>query len=118
MSTMKILIDLMPALSPILTALIVFYFQRQYINYENKRDLQYKIDQEDRDKRAEARKRESIITLNMIRAVGKMAHATTIALKKNNITSEEIDVAIKDYDLVNASLSEFLQSQATEHYIV
>lgn len=118
MSTMKILIDLIPALSPILTALIVFYFQRQYINYENKRDLQYRIDQEDMDKRAEARKRESIITLNMIRAVGKMAHATTIALKKNNITSEEIDVAIKDYDLVNASLSEFLQSQATEHYIV
>ena len=114
----KLFIELIPLLSPIFTALIVFFFQRQYINYENLRDKKYKEDQEIRDKKAEARKKESIITLNMIRAVGKMSHATTMALKKQDISSYEIDAAIKDYEIVNQALSEFLQLQAADHYIV
>ena len=115
---LKAIIELTPLLSPILTALIVFFFQRQYISYEERRDAQYKKDQEERDKKAEARKKESIITLNMIRAVGKMSHATTMALRKQNISSDEIDAAIKDYEMVNQALSEFLQLQAADHYIV
>src|SRR5690554_3004075 len=112
-------------LSPIGSALIIWYIQRQYLKREKIKDEQIAEERKrqerkaaERDKeskeRAEARKQESLITMRMIKAVGKLSYANSIAIKEGKVNGV-MEEALMYYRETSSELSEFLQEQAVEH---
>jgi hypothetical protein len=86
---------IMAFLSPIVSALIIWYIQRQYLRREKIRDEQIAEERKRQEKReadkeqelrarADSRKQESLITMRMIKAIGKLSYANSIAIKEGN----------------------------------
>lgn len=84
--------EIIAFLSPIVSTLIIWYIQHRHMEYDKKRDellLAEKRRQEEREKekeaesnaRAEARKQENLLTMRMIKAIGKLSYANSIDRK-------------------------------------
>jgi len=118
---------IMAFLSPIVSALIIWYIQRQYLRREKIRDEQIAEERKRQEKReadkerelsakTDSRKQESLITMRMIKAIGKLSYANSVAIKegKANGVMEE---ALAYYRDASNEMTEFLQEQAVEHYV-
>ncbi|MEA4816701.1 MAG: hypothetical protein VB120_07585 [Lachnospiraceae bacterium] len=74
--------------------------------------------QKERDKKldshAEARKRESLLALELQMATAKMAFATAIAIKRG-VANGEVEQGILSYNLAKRKYLDFLNEQATNH---
>lgn len=117
---------IMAFLSPIVSALIIWYIQRQYLRREKIRDEQIVEERKRQEKReadkeqelrarADSRKQESLITMRMIKAIGKLSYANSIAIKEGKVNGV-MDEALMYYRETSSELSEFLQEQAVEYY--
>lgn len=118
--------DILAIISPVMSALIIWYIQRSQIRRDKERDAQIIREAERRrnhelalakeaGERAEARKKETLLTMRMIKAVGKLAYANAVAIKEGKVNGV-MDEAMSYYKATSDDLSYFLQEQATEHY--
>ena len=118
--------EILAFLSPIASALIIWYVQYHNIKRDKRWDLEREEERKrqerkdaERDKeskeRAEARKQESLITLRMMKAVGKLSYANSIAIKEGKVNGV-MEEALMYYRDASSELSEFLQEQAVEYY--
>lgn len=117
---------IMAFLSPIVSALIIWYIQRQYLKREKVRDEQIQEEKHRQEKRehekeqelkarADSRKQESLLTMRMIKAIGKLSYANSIAIKEGKVNGV-MEEALMYYRETSSELSEFLQEQAVEYY--
>lgn len=113
-------------LSPIASALIIWYIQRQYLHREKIRDEQIQEERRRQEKkeeekerelkaRVQSRKHESLLIMRMIKAIGKLSYANSIAIKEGKVNGVMED-ALMYYREMSTELSEFLQEQAVEYY--
>jgi len=119
--------EILAFLSPIVSALIIWYIQHRHMEHDKKRDelvLAEKKRQEQKEKekekeaekRAEARKQENLLTMRMIKAVGKLSYANSVAIKEGKV-NDVMEEAIVYYRNASDEMTEFLQEQAVEHYV-
>lgn len=119
--------EIIAFLSPIISALIIWYIQHKHMEHDKKRDeviLEEKRRQEQREKekekesniRAHARKQENLLTMRMIKAVGKLSYANSVAIKDGKVNGVMEDALIYYRD-ASDEMTEFLQEQAIEHYV-
>ena len=113
-------------LSPIASALIIWYIQRQYLRREKIRDEQIqegsrrqekKEEEKERELKArvDSRKQESLIMMRMIKAIGKLSYANSIAIKEGKVNGI-MEEALMYYRETSSELSEFLHEQAVKYY--
>ena len=118
--------EILTFLFPIASALIIWYVQYYNIKRDKRCDLEREEERKrqerkdaERDKeikeRAEARKQESLITMRMIKAVGKLSYANSTAIKEGKVNGG-MEEALRYYRETSSELSEFLQEQAVEYY--
>lgn len=89
------------AITSIGVAIFLFYFYRQ----QNKRDCEA-------EKKALARAKEGYLIMLSVDAIGSLAYATAIAVKKGEINGE-MDPAISKYQKVSEELEVFIKEQAS-----
>lgn len=117
---------IMAFLSPIVSALIIWYIQRQYLKREKIRDEQIAEERKRQEKRehekeqelkvrTDSRKQESLLTMRMMKAIGKLSYANSIAIKEGKVNGV-MEEALMYYRETSSELSEFLQEQAVEYY--
>ena len=68
------------------------------------------------DRRAEARKKESLLSLELQMATAKMAFATAVAIKRG-VANGEVEEGIVSFNEAKGKYYSFLNEQATEHLI-
>lgn len=68
----------------------------------------------EQDARAEARKRESMLHLNLQMATAKLSYATAMALKRGKANGE-VEEGVEAYENAKREYYNFLNQQATEH---
>ncbi len=113
-------------ISPIASALIIWYIQYRHIQIDKKRDEERKkerirqeqleaIKEKENLKRAEARKQENLLTMRMIKAVGKLSYANSIAIQEGKVNGV-MNEAIMYYRDASDEMTEFLQETAVEHW--
>ena len=118
---------IMAFLSPIASALIIWYIQRQYLRREKIRDEQIAEERKRQEKReadkereltarAEARKQENLLTMRMIKAIGKLSYANSVAIKEGKVNGV-MEEALVYYRDASDEMTKFLQEQAVEHYM-
>lgn len=66
------------------------------------------------DERAEARKKESLLALDMQMATAKLAYATAMALKRGHANGE-VEEGISSYQTAREKYLHFLNEQAADH---
>lgn len=119
--------EILAFLSPIVSALIIWYIQHRHMEHDKKRDellLAEKRRQEEREKekeaesnaRAEARKQENLLTMRMIKAIGKLSYANSVAIKEGKVNGV-MEEALVYYRAASDEMTEFLQEQAVERYV-
>lgn len=119
--------EILAFLSPIASALIIWYVQYHNIKRDKRRDLEREEERKrqerkdaERDKeskeRAEARKQESLITMRMIKAVGKLSYANSIAIKEGKVNGV-MEEALMYYRDASNEMTEFLQEKATDYFV-
>lgn len=91
----------------VMPSLIVSVFMACFNRRQKKRD-------EELDKRAAARKRESLLALDLQMATAKMAFATAVAIKRGK-TNGEVEEGIEAYEDARKKYLSFLNEQATDH---
>jgi hypothetical protein len=101
--------NLLNLATPVLSALFIWYIQYRYTKKDDKK-------QEEINKRAEARKQENLLTMRMIKAVGKLSFANAIALKDGKVNGV-MEEALKYYGEASDKMTEFLQDQAVDNFI-
>lgn len=94
------LVGLIPT---ILTGSILYYWQRK----QRRRDAAV-------DKRAEARKCESLLLLDMQMATAKLSYACAMALKRGTANGE-VEDGVAAYEEAKTRYTKFLNQQAVEH---
>ena len=87
----------------VITSLMVFYWQRA----QKRRDTET-------EKRAEARKREGLLSLELQMATAKLAYAVAMAVKRGT-PNGEVEDGIEAYDEARSKYLAFLNEQAEEH---
>jgi hypothetical protein len=118
---------IMAFLSPIVSALIIWYIQRQYLRREKIRDEQIAEERKRQEKReadkeqelrarADSRKQESLITMRMIKAIGKLSYANSIAIKEGKVNGV-MEEALMYYRETSNEMTEFLQEKATDYFM-
>jgi len=118
---------IMAFLSPIVSALIIWYIQYYNLKRDKRRDLEREEERKrqerkdaERDKeskeRAEARKQESLITMRMIKAIGKLSYANSVAIKEGKVNGV-MEEALMYYRETSNELTEFLQEKATDYFV-
>lgn len=114
-------------LSPIVSALIIWYVQYHNIKRDKQRDLEreeekrkQELKEKERDneskERAEARKQENLLTMRMIKAVGKLSYANSIAIKEGRVNGV-MEEALVYYRDASNEMTKFLQETATEYFV-
>ena len=113
--------------SPIVSALFIWCIQHRHVERDRKRDeaiADEKRKQEEKEKerekeqkcRAEARKHENLLTMRMMKAVGKLSYANSVAIKEGKVNGVMED-ALTYYREASDEMTEVLQEQAVEHYV-
>lgn len=121
------LTEILAFLSPIASALIIWYVQYHNIKRDKQRDLEREEEKKrqerkdrERDKetkeRAEARKQENLLTMRMIKAVGKLSYANSVAIKEGKVNGVMEEALIYYRDASN-EMTEFLQEKATDYFV-
>ena len=105
MATAKFIIAFV---SPIVSALFIWYVQHSHVARERKRE-------KEQESRAEARKQESLLTMRMMKAIGKLSYANSVAIKEGKVNGV-MEEALVYYRDASNELTEFLQAQAVEYY--
>lgn len=95
-----ILIGMIPTA---LTGTILYYWQRKQRRHDEKMD-----------KRAEARRCESLLLLNMQMATAKLAYASAMALKRGT-PNGEVEEGVEAFEEAKKRYTSFLNEQAKEH---
>jgi mannitol-specific phosphotransferase system IIBC component len=120
-------LEIIAFLSPIVSALIIWYIQHRHMEHDKKRDelqLVEKRRQEEKEKekeaesnaRAEARKQENLLTMRMIKAIGKLSYANSVAIKEGKVNGV-MEEALVYYRDASDEMTKFLQEQAVGHYV-
>lgn len=118
--------DILAIISPVMSALVIWYIQRSQIRRDKERDAQALKESErlrahelklakEAYEMAQCRKQEMLLSLRMIKAVGKLSYANATALKEGRVNGTMED-ALAYYRAASEDLTNFLQEQATEHY--
>lgn len=94
---------LLGLLPTIITGIATFYLQRA----QKRRD-------EHLEKRANARKRESLLSLELTMASAKLSYACAMALQVGHVTGE-VEEAKDAYEKAKSAYYHFMNEQATEH---
>lgn len=119
--------EILAFISPIASALIIWYVQYHNIKRDKQRDLEreqeikrQEIKDAERDKeakeRAEARKQENLLTMRMIKAVGKLSYANSVAIKEGKVNGI-MEEALMYYRDASNEMTEFLQEKATDYFV-
>lgn len=87
----------------IIVSMILFYIQR----VQKRRDEKIK-------EQNEARKKESLLALELNMANAHLSHAVAIAVKRGSANGE-IEQAIKSYENAKKTYFDFINKQANEH---
>ena len=74
----------------------------------------WKKREEETDARAVARKKESLLSLELQMATAKMSYAVAIAMKRGHANGE-VEDAVEAYEQAKAKYLNFLNEQATDH---
>ena len=117
---------IMTFLSPIVSALVIWYIQRQYLRREKIRDAQIAEERKRQEKReadkarelkarADTRKQESLLTMRMMKAVGQLSYANSVAIREGKVNGV-MQEALVYYRETSSEFSKFLQEQAVEYY--
>lgn len=77
-------------------------------------NTRWKKREKELDERAEARKKESLLSLELLMAVGKMSSATAIAVKRGHANGE-VEEAMEAFSQAKGKYLNFLNEQATDH---
>ncbi|WP_409969634.1 hypothetical protein RFF05_06910 [Bengtsoniella intestinalis] len=94
-------------IATVLPSLIVALFMAAFTRRQAARDKAT-------DERAEARKKESLLALEMQMATAKMSYATAVALKRG-YANGEVEEGVAAYDEARKKYFHFLNEQATDH---
>lgn len=89
----------------IITGMGIFYWQRG----QKRRDAVT-------DERASARKRESLLALELQMATAKLSYAVAVAVKRGT-PNGEVEEGVKAYEDARKKYLSFLNEQATEHLL-
>lgn len=90
-------------LPSIIAGIVAFYVQRG----QKRRDAHF-------EERSKARKRESLLSLELTMASAKLSYACAMALKRG-CANGEVEDAVKDYDKAKHAYYEFMNDQAKEY---
>lgn len=90
-------------LPSIITGIATFYLQRA----QKKRDKHL-------EKRANARKQESLLSLGLMMASAKLSYACAVALQVGHVTNE-VQEAKEAYEKAESAYYRFMKEQTTEH---
>lgn len=113
-------------ITPIFSALVIWYIEHHHIESDKRQEELRNEERKRQDEKARqaelrvieraiARKTESLLTMQMIQAIGKLSYANAIALKEGRINGVMED-ALQYYSKKNNEMTKFLQEQAVEHY--
>ena len=95
--------DILDVLPTIAVGLLMFYWQRK----QTRRDAQM-------NDRAAARKRESLLSLQMMMAGNKLSYAVAMAVRRGK-PNGEVEEAITAYKEARTAYTTFLNEQAADH---
>ena len=110
-----ILSYVMAIVSPITSAIIVFFVQRKYNNLDKLREKEYEDKNKDMEKTYAAQRRENILVLSTLNSIGKLAYANSIAIKEQKVNGV-MDDALATYEKNRRDLSDFLREQAVSTF--
>lgn len=113
-------------ISPIFSALFIWYVQFQCTRRDRKIEEERKLErlkleniekqrEKENKEHIQARKKENLLTMHMIKAIGKLSYANSIAIKEGKINGVMED-AIKYYNQTNMEMTEFMQESAVSNW--
>jgi len=94
----------------IIPSLIVGIFLYFFSREQNKRDVAA-------DSRVKARKKESLLSLELQMATAKLSYATAMALKRG-YANGEVEEGIESYEEAKKKYFDFLNEQAVDHVCI
>ena len=113
---MELVKDILSFASPIASALFIWYIQYSCTQKDKIKEQNEKKKQEEIDKRADVRKQESLLSMRMIKAIGKLSFANAVAVKEGKVNGV-MEEALVYYKEASEEVSKFLQEQAMEHLL-
>lgn len=113
-------------ISPIFSALFIWYVQFQCTRRDRKIEEERKLErlkleniekqrEKENKEHIQARKKENLLTMHMIKAIGKLSYANSMAIKEGKINGVMED-AIKYYNQTNMEMTEFMQESAVSNW--
>lgn len=113
-------------ISPIFSALFIWYVQFQCTRRDRKIEEERKLErlkleniekqrEKENKEHIQARKKENLLTMHMIKAIGKLSYANSVAIKEGKINGVMED-AIKYYNQTNMEMTEFMQESAVSNW--
>ncbi len=113
-------------ISPIFSALFIWYVQFQFTRRDRKIEEERKLErlkleniekqrEKENKEHIQARKKENLLTMHMIKAIGKLSYANSIAIKEGKVNGVMED-AIKYYNQTNMEMTEFMQESAVSNW--
>lgn len=113
-------------ISPIFSALFIWYIQFQCTRRDRKIEEERKLErlkleniekqrEKENKEHIQARKKENLLTMHMIKAIGKLSYANSMAIKEGKINGVMED-AIKYYNQTNMEMTEFMQESAVSNW--
>lgn len=113
-------------ISPIFSALFIWYVQFQCTRRDRKIEEERKLErlkleniekqrEKENKEHIQARKKENLLTMHMIKAIGKLSYANSIAIREGKINGVMED-AIKYYNQTNREMTEFMQESAVSNW--
>lgn len=94
---------LISILQTIIVSMLIYYLQRRQVKLDEKLQI-----------RSAARKKESLLALELNMANAHLTHAVAIAVKRGRANGE-IEEAIQLYDKAKKEYFDFINEQANEH---
>jgi len=91
----------------VLPSLVVGVFMAFFTRAQKRRD-------EEAEKRAAARQKESLLALELNMSTAKLAYATAVALRRGHANGE-VEEGIRAYNEAKKKYVDFLNAQANEH---
>lgn len=99
--------DIMGLVSAVLPSIVVGVFMAYYNKSQNKKD-------KEREKKDEARRKESLLALEMQMATAKLAYALAMAVKRGT-PNGEVEEGVRAYEEAKGKFLVFLNEQALNH---
>lgn len=113
-------------ISPIFSALFIWYVQFQCTRRDRKIEEERKLErlkleniekqrEKENKEHIQAMKKENLLTMHMIKAIGKLSYANSMAIKEGKVNGVMED-AIKYYNQTNMEMTEFMQESAVSNW--